>query len=148
MLLRSLIVLSLLATAPAAFAKTCKVEIESNDQMQFNLPEIKVAADCRQVSLVLKHVGTRAATAMGHNWVLTKTSDVRPVAIAGGRATIADSYLPTGDARVIAFTRIIGGGETTSISFPTSKLERGGDYTFFCSFPGHWGIMKGKFVFG
>ncbi|MDF4805588.1 azurin, partial [Vibrio parahaemolyticus] len=23
----------------------------------------------------------------------------------------------------------------------------GGDYSFFCSFPGHWAIMQGKFEF-
>mgnify|MGYP006273075589 CR=1 FL=1 len=22
----------------------------------------------------------------------------------------------------------------------------GGDYTFFCSFPGHWSVMHGKFI--
>jgi azurin len=43
---------------------------------------------------------------------------------------------------------VIGGGETTTVTFPTSKLKKGGDYTFFCSFPGHWSIMKGKLTFG
>ena len=53
-----------------------------------------------------------------------------------------------GDARVIAHTKIIGGGQTTSVTFPTSKLKKGEAYTFFCSFPGHWSIMKGAFKFG
>ena len=26
----------------------------------------------------------------------------------------------------------------------TSKFKKGGDYTFLCSFPGHYSIMKGK----
>ena len=25
-------------------------------------------------------------------------------------------------------------------------LQRGGDYTYFCSFPGHWNVMRGKLV--
>ncbi len=31
-----------------------------------------------------------------------------------------------------------------------SRLESmtaGGDYSFFCSFPGHWAVMQGKFEF-
>ena len=134
--------------APDAAAKTCKVEIDSNDQMQFGKSEIKIAADCTKVELTLKHVGKMPVAAMGHNWVLTATKDYRPVAIAGGRATAADNYLPKDDARVLAATKLIGGGESTTVTFDTSKLEKGGDYTYFCSFPGHWGVMKGKLVFG
>lgn len=137
----------LCCTAPA-FANTCKVEVESDDAMKFNTSEIKINADCTEVSLTLKHTGKLPVTAMGHNWVLTKTGDFRSVAIAGGKATPEDSYLPKGDARVIAFTKLVGGGESATITFPTTAIEAGGDYTFFCSFPGHWSIMKGKFVRG
>lgn len=141
-------VLAAMAFAAPALARTCAVTIDSNDRMQFSMPQIKVAADCKEVNLILKHTGTMPARAMGHNWVLTRTADYQPVASAGARSTLADSYLPKGDARVIAFTPVIGGGQTTSVRFSTAKLSKGGDYTFFCSFPGHWGIMKGKFVFG
>lgn len=147
MLLRALFVLLLLAS-PTAFAKTCKIALTSNDQMQFDTPELKVDAACTKVELTFTHAGKMPAAAMGHNWVLAKTSDFRSLAIAGGKATQADSFLPKGDARVIAHTKVIGGGEKTTITFPTSGLAKGGDYTFFCSFPGHWSIMKGKFVFG
>ena len=68
--------------------------------------------------------------------------------MAGMKAPIADSHLPKGDARVLAATKIIGGGQSTSVTFPTSKLTKGGDYSFFCSFPGHFGLMKGKLTFG
>jgi len=142
-----LLLAGVLPAAPA-MARNCAVTIESNDRMQFSLPQIRVAADCTQLELTLKHIGTLPATAMGHNWVLTRTPDFQPVATAGMRATLADSYLPKNDARVIAFTPVIGGGQTTRVRFATSKLTRGGDYTFFCSFPGHWGMMKGKLVFG
>ena len=43
---------------------------------------------------------------------------------------------------------VIHGGESTTIKFSTSKLQKGGDYTFFCSVPGHWSLMKGKLAFG
>lgn len=141
------LVLALLP-ATAAFAETCQVTISSDDAMKFDQSELAVAAGCTSVELTLKHTGTVAADVMGHNWVLTRTADYRPVAIAGGRMAIEDSYLPRDDARVIAQTPVIGGGESTTITFSTEGLTASEDYTFFCSFPGHWALMKGSFVFG
>ncbi|WP_448136421.1 azurin [Stenotrophomonas rhizophila] len=142
------VLLAGLMLAPAAHARVCAVSIDSTDQMSFSQKEIKVGADCSQVKLILRHTGKLAATAMGHNWVLTRTPDYQPVAMAGMRTSLADSYLPKGDARVLAHTAVIGGGQTTSVTFSTAKLAKGGDYTFFCSFPGHFAMMKGKLVFG
>ncbi|MGH8265608.1 MAG: azurin [Steroidobacterales bacterium] len=140
--------LALIAAAPFASAKTCSVAIEGNDQMQFNLKEIKVDADCTEVEVTLSHPGKFPAAAMGHNWVLAKSEDLQAIVNAGATAGLDNNYLPKGDARIIASTRIIGGGESTSVKFRTSKLTKGGDYEFFCSFPGHWAIMHGKFLFG
>lgn len=131
-----------------AAAKTCQVEISGNDQMQFDKASIAIAADCTEVELTLKHTGKLPATAMGHNWVLTTTPDFQPVANASAKAGAANNFVPKDDARVIAATKLIGGGESTTVKFSTSKLKKGGDYTFFCSFPGHWGLMKGKLTFG
>jgi azurin len=41
---------------------------------------------------------------------------------------------------------VIGGGEETTITIDISGLEAGGDYTYFCSFPGHFVLMNGKFI--
>jgi len=141
------VMLAGLALAPAAQARVCAINLDSTDQMSFSSREIKVAADCSQVKLTLRHTGRLAATAMGHNWVLTKTADYQPVAMAGMRMTLADSYLPKKDPRVLAHTAVIGGGQSTSVTFSTAALRKGGDYTFFCSFPGHFAMMKGKFIF-
>lgn len=137
-----------LLMAPAAMARVCAVSIDSTDQMTFSSREIKLAADCSEVDLTLRHTGKLAATAMGHNWVLTRTADYQPVAMAGMRGTLADSYVPKGDARVLAHTKVIGGGQRTTVRFPTTLLRKGGDYTFFCSFPGHFAMMKGTLTFG
>ena len=137
----------LLAADLAQAEKTCTLNIEGNDLMKFNVTEMKVAADCTEVEVVLKHTGKLPVATMGHNWVLTKTADVTPVANAGVTAGLAKDYLPAGDARIIAHTKMVGGGESTSVKFPTSKLTKGGDYGFFCSFPGHYGLMKGKLIF-
>ena len=47
---------------------------------------------------------------------------------------------------MIAATPMIGGGASTSTSFAGSKLKAGGDYSFYCSFPGHSAMMKGTLV--
>jgi azurin len=148
--IRSLAFCSLLAIAGNSFAadKVCKLEITGNDQMQFDKKELAVAGDCTQVELTLHHSGKLPAQAMGHNWVLTKTPDMAGVASDGIPAGFANDHIKKGDARVIAHTKIIGGGQTTSITFPTSALTKGGAYTFFCSFPGHSSLMKGTLKFG
>lgn len=134
--------------APAAAGRNCAVAIAADDQMKFDKGELKIDADCTEVTLTLIHTGKMPATAMGHNWVLTRAADMEAVATAGMQAGPDASFVPAGDTRVIAHTKVIGGGESTSVTFPTAALQKGGDYTFFCSFPGHWGVMQGKLVFG
>ena len=134
------------AIKPAASGKVCKLQISGTDAMQFDKKELSIAADCKVVQLTLKHSGKLPIVAMGHNWVLTKTADMMPVNNAGLTVGVAKNHVPPGDKRVIAFTPVLGGGQSTSISFPTTGLVKGGDYTFFCSFPGHIGLMRGKFL--
>ena len=147
---RSLALCSLLALGGTAFGadKVCKLEISGTDAMQYDKKELSVAPDCTQVELTLHHAGKLPAQAMGHNWVLTKTADMAGVASDGATASVANDHIKPGDARVIAHTKIVGGGESTTITFPTSALKKGEAYSFFCSFPGHWAIMKGAFKFG
>jgi azurin len=128
-----------------AWGQECAQTIEGNDQLQYNLAEIRVSAECAEVTITLRHVGSLAVNVMGHNWVLTTTADFNPVAMAGASAG-PPKYLPAGDARVLAATDMIGGGEETSVTFDISGLQAGGDYTFFCSFPGHFALMNGKFI--
>ena len=145
MKIRHIAAASLLLASSGAFAadKVCKVEIAGTDQMQFDKKEIVIAPDCTQVELTLKHTGKLAVQTMGHNWVLTKTSDVAGVANDGMGAGLPKDYVKAGETRVIAHTKVVGGGQSTSVTFPTSKLKKGEAYTYFCSFPGHFAIMKG-----
>jgi azurin len=138
-----------LFAAPAQAApKVCKLEIAGNDMMQFDKKELKVAADCTEVEVVLKHTGKLPATSMGHNWVLSRTGDAAALASAGMSAGPKSEYVVPNDKRVIAKTRLIGGGQTTSVKFPSSKLKKGESYTFQCTFPGHSALMKGKLIYG
>ena len=44
---------------------------------------------------------------------------------------------------VIAATETIGGGQESAIEFDAPEA---GEYDFICSFPGHYAMMKGKFI--
>jgi azurin len=144
--MRSLILSSLLLLAGAAHADDCTIELAADDAMKFDKTEVTVSSTCATIAIKLAHVGTLPATAMGHNVVIAAGGDVQAIGTAGMAAGAAANYVPAGDARVIAHTPIVGGGGSTGASFPGSALKAGGDYAFFCSFPGHWAIMKGKVV--
>jgi azurin len=131
----------------AVMADDCKVEISGNDQMQYDKKELKVSSTCKEVTVTLHHAGKLPKTTMGHGWNLAKTSDYQALAQAGVAAGPTNNYTPPGDARVIASVPIVGGGETHTITFSTAKMQKGGDYTFFCPFPGHFATMHGKFIF-
>lgn len=129
-----------------AMANDCEFTIESNDAMQFNHKEMTVSKSCESYKVILKHVGKLPKNVMGHNWALSKTADVAGVIGDGAKAGLDNHYIKPGDERVIAATPMIGGGETTEVTFDVSKLEAGTEYTFFCSFPGHYGLMRGKLL--
>ncbi|CAB3853174.1 azurin [Achromobacter anxifer] len=148
MLAKATLAIALSAASLPAFAAQCEVTIESNDAMQYNMSEMVVDKSCKQFTVHLKHVGKLPKTAMGHNWVLTKDADKTAVATEGMSAGPAQDYVKAGDARVIAHTKVIGGGESDSVTFDVSKLAAGEAYAYFCSFPGHWAVMKGTLKLG
>jgi azurin len=139
---------TILLVTSAARAGECQVSIEANDRMQFNQRQLSVGASCESVELTLKHTGMQPKKIMGHNWVLAKTSDVAALVSAGMSAGLANNYQAANDPRIIASTPVVGGGESTTITFSAAKLKAGGDYSFFCTYPGHVAVMKGTFVFG
>jgi len=140
--------LSAYGRAAHAADKVCALEISGNDLMQYDKKELAVAADCTQIKLTLTHAGKLPAAAMGHNWVLVKSADLATVANAGVSAGLANNYLAPNDPHVIASTKVVGGGESTSVTFPASKLKKGESYMYLCTFPGHNALMKGTFKFG
>ena len=111
--------------------------------MKFDKASIEVPATCKDFTVKLVHSGKMAKNVMGHNWVLTKTADLQPVATEGMSLGLDKNYVNDADPRVIAHTAVVGGGESASVTFAVSKLTAGESYEYFCSFPGHWAIMKG-----
>ena len=130
----------------SAFASAaCEVSIDSNDMMKFSSNSLSVPATCKEVKLTLNHTGKLPANVMGHNVAIVDTANLQAVGNEGMSAGLENNYIKPNDSRVYAFTKIIGGGESTSITFSTEKMKKSGDYSFVCTFPGHWAIMKGKF---
>ena len=136
------------ALSAPAMAAGCEAVVESNDAMQFNVKNIDVPKSCKKFSVTLKHVGKMPKTAMGHNIVVSTAADMQGVITDGMAAGAAAEYVKAGDARVLAHSKVIGGGETTKFDIDVSKLKAGTDYAFFCSFPGHAALMKGSLKLG
>lgn len=135
-----------LLMAGTAHADNCVIDLKGDDAMKFDKPEVTVSASCKTITINLTHSGKLPAAAMGHNVVIAAAGEVQAVGTAGMSAGAAAHYVPAGDARVLAHTPIVGGGASTTATFPGSVLKAGGDYAYFCSFPGHWAIMKGKLI--
>ena len=70
---------ALLLASGLAHADSCKLALESNDQMQFSVRELSVPAECTEVEVTLRHSGQLSARAMGHDWVLAKDSDTSAI---------------------------------------------------------------------
>ena len=116
------------------------IVIESSDQMRFNVTELTVKSG-ETINLTLVHTGNLPKVAMGHNWVLLeKGTDVRSFALSAMKEK-DNEYIPS--SNVLVATSLIGGGEETSITFTAPSP---GEYDFICSFPGHYGLMKGKLI--
>ncbi|RYY77174.1 MAG: azurin [Gammaproteobacteria bacterium] len=125
-----------------AFADDCAATIGANDAMQFDKKAITIGKACKKFTVTLNHTGKLAKNVMGHNWVLTKTEEAQAVATDGVAAGVDKNYLKEGDARIIAASKLVGGGESATVDIPVAKLAKG-TYTYFCSFPGHISLMKG-----
>ncbi|ARP93630.1 azurin [Bordetella genomosp. 13] len=138
-----MIAAALAAAAGPVWAQTCEQTVHGNDAMQFDVKAIEVDKSCKQFTVKLEHTGKLPRNAMGHNWVLTREVDMQGAATDGTAAGLDKDYVKPDDARVIAHTKVIGGGQSDSVTFDVSKLAAGQNYMFFCSFPGHWAIMKG-----
>ena len=136
----------LLFSGIAQAAPNCSIDLKGNDQMQYDQKSITVSSTCKKITINLTHTGKLPAQSMGHNVVITTAEDEAGVVQDGMAAGAAANYIKAGDKRVIAHTKLIGGGEKTSAAFPRALLKAGKSYMFFCSMPGHASMMKGQLL--
>jgi azurin len=116
------------------------IEITANDQMKFSLATMEAKAG-EELKVVLTNAGTLPKEAMGHNWVLLKAGvDVTAFATASMTAKDTDYIAPAKKGDVIASIPVLGPKKTGEVTF---KAPAAGEYTFICSFPGHYMLMKG-----
>ncbi|MEE4361809.1 MAG: azurin [Pseudomonadales bacterium] len=132
------------AAAPAAAEGPCTVAVSVGDALAYDPTTIAVPSSCETVTIQLTHTGRLPKEAMGHNWVLVPTDAMQAVANAGIQAGIERNYTPDDD-RIVAATRLVGGGDSASVTFELAALESGVAYSYLCTFPGHWTVMKGTF---
>lgn len=148
---RSLVLAALVSACAPVFAQSasnCQVTVDGNDAMRFNVTEMKIDKACSTFTILLTHSGKLPREAMGHNWVLVKKADLSAVANDGMKAGLNNDYVQPNDARVLAHTKVIGGGGNTAVKIDVAKLTVGEEYAFFCSVPGHWTMMKGRLMVG
>ena len=129
------------ATTVQSNTMSNNVILNSNDQMKFDKKIIRVNSN-QKVTLTLNHNGRFPASSMGHNFVLIKKDvDVNEYALRAAGARNSE-YIPEGDNE-IAYTKMLGGGESDTITFDAPEP---GTYVFICSFPGHYQLMMGEFI--
>lgn len=118
------------------------LELTGNDQMQYDKKELKVKAG-QKVTLNFRHIGEMSVEIMGHNFVLlAQGTDITAFGTEAAKAK-ENKYIPEGTDAVIVHTDMIGGGESTSITFDAPEK---GVYDYICSFPAHFALMQGKLI--
>jgi len=128
--------------AKAAPGAARTITLTGSEQMKYDITEI-TAKPGEKIHLVLKAVGTMPKIAMGHNFVLLKPG-VAPMEVANAAFNARDTdFIPASmKDKMIAFTRVAGGGETVETTF--TAPAKPGKYDYLCTFPGHFAAgMKG-----
>jgi azurin len=143
MLVKALVLSCLALASGPLLAAECAATVDSTDMMTFSTKSLTVSKSCKTFTLTLTHSGSLPRQVMGHNWVLAKQADAAGVASDGMTAGLDNGYLKPDDPRIIAHTRLIGGGEQDTVKFDVSKLDTGEQYQFICTYPGHIAMMKG-----
>jgi len=123
--------------------KVIIVKLGSTDQMKYTFSRIDVPAQ-RKIKLTLTHLGKLPGNVMGHNFVLLKQGeDAMAFANSGMASKDTDHIAPGSEGKIIAKTRLIGGGESDTIEFDAPPP---GVYPFVCTKPGHAMMMNGVLV--
>lgn len=113
------------------------------NQIKYATTEMTVQAG-ETVRLVFEN--TADSPAMVHNVLFLNTNDdavVERVGMGAQSAGEEAGYVPEDDA-IIAHTPLAQPGETVEVTF--TAPEEPGEYTYLCTYPGHWSMMQGTLV--
>ena len=131
----------LTATIPVNLEDTIYVVATGSNmsEMRFDTKRLKVPVG-KELTIALENQSTDAT--MPHNIVFIQEGTANDVG-QGGLKFKENGYVNPDDKNVIAHSPVVQIGETKYFTFTTPTT---GEYEFICSYPGHWGMMKGKFV--
>tara|TARA_A100001015_G_C14881909_1_gene668799 strand:- start:477 stop:917 length:441 start_codon:yes stop_codon:yes gene_type:complete len=136
-----------LILASNAHSKNCEMAVAASDAMAYDTKEINVDGSCKTFKINFTHTGKLAKEIMGHNLVFVETANldttIKAIDMSAG---VDNGYLPK-MKEIIYKSKMLGGGDKDSFTLDMKNFKKGGDYTFFCSVPGHYIVMKGKLVF-
>lgn len=122
--------------APEAPPK--EVTIQADDKMRFDVTAFE-AKPGQKISVTLKNVGTTPKLSMGHNFLmLDRSVNVQNVTkfLDAASTEASHDYVPPGSKEVLAHTKLLGPGETDTVTFNAPYVP--GEYLYLCSFPGHY----------
>jgi azurin len=113
---------------------------------QYILLEAIEASPGEELRIRLTTVSNLPATAMSHNLAIVELgTDVDAFARESITARDNEYIAPAFEDQVIATTRMLGDGETDTITFTVP--DETGEYDYVCTFPGHFaGGMVGKLI--
>lgn len=145
----SALLISVAGCARAPEAPLKEVTIQADDKMRFDVTAFEVKPR-QKISVTLKNVGTTPKFSMGHNFVMLDRSvnEQNVTKFLDAASTEAShDYVPPDSKEVLAHTKLLGPGETDTVTFNAPQIP--GDYLYLCSYPGHYsqgtkGIMTVK----
>ncbi len=134
----SALLISVAGCARAPEAPPKMVTIQADDKMRFDVTAFE-AKPGQKISVTLKNIGTTPKLSMGHNFLmLDRTVNTGNVTkfldAASGEAS--HDYVPPGSKEVLAHTKLLGPGESDTVTFNAPYVP--GEYLYLCSFPGHY----------
>jgi azurin len=115
-----------------------EVQIQADDKMRFDVTAFE-ANRGQKIRVTIKNIGTTPKFSMGHNFVLLDRT-VNPGNVTrfldAASTEAAHDYVPPGSKEVLAHSKLLGPGETDTVTFTAPQV--GGEYLYLCSFPGHY----------
>lgn len=135
----SALLLSFTACSRAPQAPPKEVTVQADDKMRFDVTAFEVSPG-QKVTITLKNVGTTPKFSMGHNLVvldkMITEQNIQAKFLDPASQEASHDYVPPGNKNVIKATKLLGPGETDTITFTAPYGP--GQYLYVCSFPGHY----------
>lgn len=117
-----------------------EVVVESKgNEMAYKQESITLKANTK-TRIIMKNNAT--SDAMKHNVVIVKKGHEDEVGQAGVGVGPSGNYVPADNPNVLAATEIADPGESTTVVVDLPA----GEYSFICTFPGHYVLMRGTVV--